>query len=398
MKVRFVLHDIYGRAGGVVTVTLDLAAELAKRHDVELVSVYGRKRGSRHPLPEGVRIINLIPRNGSEEEPARRQLRSELARHPTELVPDWESRYQDYNQYTDHILRQYVQSIRGGVLVTMQPGLIIATSAIPNRRCIRVAQDHRPFRGRSSEHLEAYRQSAKKLDMFLTLTKVDARRYRKHLGDLVPVQAMPNGTPDYHGHLSAQGSRTVVAAGRLEDSKGFDLLVDAWVRVAAAYPDWRLRIFGSGSRRAALQQQIDDRGLTEAVTLDGFTTNLQSTMSESDFFVLSSRAEGYPRVILEAMAVGLPVVSTACPTGPREMVETGVDGILVPNKDSEALGLAINTMIEKGPEARLAMGSAGRARVQSLSQAEVARRWDDMFTRLARERSLLRRISAVGGR
>jgi glycosyltransferase involved in cell wall biosynthesis len=91
-------------------------------------------------------------------------------------------------------------------------------------------------------------------------------------------------------------------------------------------------------------------------------------------------------VILEAMACGLPVVSTSCPSGPREMIDSGVDGVLVPNKDARALGAAIVELIDRGPAGRREMGEAGLARTRRLSQAVVARQWEDLFERLLAQR------------
>ncbi|MGH3361677.1 MAG: glycosyltransferase, partial [Nocardioides sp.] len=91
----------------------------------------------------------------------------------------------------------------------------------------------------------------------------------------------------------------------------------------------------------------------------------------------------YPRVILEAMACGLPVISTDCPSGPREMIDSGVDGVLVPTQDPQTLGTAISEMIERGPEGRRSIGMAGRARARGLSQSVVAEQWEDMFAELA---------------
>jgi glycosyltransferase involved in cell wall biosynthesis len=127
------------------------------------------------------------------------------------------------------------------------------------------------------------------------------------------------------------------------------------------------------------------------VRLRGWTSALQEEMAKASLFVLSSRAEGYPRVILEAMACGLPVVSADCPSGPREMITSGVDGVLVPNEDPRALTVAISDMIRSGPEARRALGAAGLRRVEELDQREVARRWERLLSRLERRRGLQER-------
>lgn len=384
MKIRFLLHDVYGQGGGVVTVTFALAEELAKTHDVELVSAFGRGP-SVHRLPAGVRVVSLAERE-SRGGPVQGRLRTWASSRPSRVVPEAEPRYRAYSLYTDFVLRRYLRSLDGGVLVTMQPGLNLASARFGRDTVVRVAQDHRPFVGRPRTLIESYAQHAGKLDAFLTLTKADAQKYRKVLGREVTIRAIGNGTPAYEGPQSDQTSRTVVAAGRLSRTKGFDILIDSWRHVADAHPDWRLEIWGEGDLRPELTRQIADLGLTGLVELKGFGRDLQAEMSRASVFVLSSRAEGYPRVILEAMACGVPVVSTDCPSGPREMIDSGVDGVLVPSKDPVALAGAINEMIERGPEGRRAMGAAGLARTRRMSQAVVARRWEELFTELSEPR------------
>src|SRR4051794_36970683 len=158
MKIRFLLHDVYGPGGGVVTVPLGLAAELARHHDVELVSLFGGDGPAVHPLPAGVPVTSLIPAHQREEPAFRRLLGRGTSDRPSRFVPADEPRYQEYSLYSDLVLRRYLRSVRDGVLVTMQPGLNVASARFGHERCLRVAQDHRPFAGRPGSITEAYRQ------------------------------------------------------------------------------------------------------------------------------------------------------------------------------------------------------------------------------------------------
>jgi glycosyltransferase involved in cell wall biosynthesis len=203
------------------------------------------------------------------------------------------------------------------------------------------------------------------------------------MGQRTRIETMSNGAPPHEGEPSRLDSKVVVAAGRLEASKGFDLLIDAWSKVAPEHPDWRLRIFGEGVLHGKLDKQVNRLGLAGKVELMGFTTQLQKEMVDSSLFVLSSRAEGYPMVLLEAMGCGLPLVSTDCPAGgPRDIIEEGVDGFLVPNEDVAGLATALNRAIELDPERRREMGRAALAKAQERSQVAVARKWSALFTEL----------------
>jgi glycosyltransferase involved in cell wall biosynthesis len=377
MKLRFLLHDVYSKGGGVLTVTLALARDLADRHDVELVSLYGGGEPV-HKLPEGIPVRVLIDRKK-----APGLLQRRLSARPTEVMPAKEPRISQYNRYTDFVLWRYLHSIRGGAVVTMQPGLNIALARLGTRRYLRIAEDHRPFVERPRSTMELYERYGGRLDAFLALTSEDTAGYQGMLGGQTHVQTMTNGTPAWHGARSTLTNKVVVGAGRLERSKGFDILVDAWAEVAAKHPDWRLRIYGDGSQRRALQQQIDALGLRENVTLEGFSTSLQGEMAQGSLFVLSSRAEGYGMVLVEAMACGVPVVSTDCPAGPRDIITPGVDGLLVPNKDVDALAGAINEMIELDDDRRREMAEAAVVTADKRSQAAVAAQWHDLLEKLS---------------
>ena len=145
----------------------------------------------------------------------------------------------------------------------------------------------------------------------------------------------------------AQTERTaplILAAGRLAPQKDFGTLIDAFAAVRAKRSA-RLAIFGEGEERAALEARIAALGLTDDVVLPGFAANPFALMARADLFVLSSRWEGFPNVLVEAMACGAPVVSTDCPSGPAEVLDEGRYGPLVPVGDAAALAKAISATL-----------------------------------------------------
>lgn len=133
----------------------------------------------------------------------------------------------------------------------------------------------------------------------------------------------------------------VVAMGRMDFQKGFDLLLRAFALCVERYPDWTLRLVGQGAEQQRLWNLSDQLGIKHAVRFEPVTKEPEKVFRESDLFVLSSRFEGFPMVLLEAMACGLPVVSFDCMSGPREMIRHDVDGLLVPPEDVDALAKAM---------------------------------------------------------
>lgn len=132
----------------------------------------------------------------------------------------------------------------------------------------------------------------------------------------------------------------LVAVGRLEYQKGFDVLVRSAALLKGRL-DFRLRILGEGSERPMLERMIDENELQENVILDGFVADRFSVMREADIMVSSSRWEGLHNALVEALAIGLPIVSTDCPNGPRELLAQGLYGQLVPVDDPVNLARSI---------------------------------------------------------
>ncbi len=171
---------------------------------------------------------------------------------------------------------------------------------------------------------------------------------------------------------------TVLAMGRLETQKGFDVLIEAFGRLAADFPDWGLAILGEGSLRPRLSDQIAALGLADRVQLPGVTVSPAATLRHGDLFVLSSRYEGFGLALVEAMAVGLPVIATDCPSGPSEIVHPGEDGRLVPAEDATALAGAMAQLMSDAAERRR-LGENARAAAQRFDLNTVMQSWEHVL-------------------
>lgn len=169
--------------------------------------------------------------------------------------------------------------------------------------------------------------------------------------------------PAAHPWFEPSGPPIILAAGRLHRQKGFDTLLRAFA-IARAEMDCRLVILGEGGERAALGEQAQHCGLGYDIDMPGFCENPFPLMARAGVFVLSSRWEGFPNALVEAMACGAPVVATDCPSGPREILEDGRLAPLVPVDDAEALARAMLETLARRPDT-----SASRARAQGFSIA-----------------------------
>ena len=176
----------------------------------------------------------------------------------------------------------------------------------------------------------------------------------------------------------------IFAAGRLAPEKGFDVLIAAFALVHVQHPAWRLEIAGEGPLRSALAEQIEAAGLGESVALRGHLPIVRERMCHAAIFVLSSRNEAYPMVVCEAMAAGSAVVATDCPTGPREMISEGVDGLLVPPDDTPALAEVLLSLITNTAR-REQLAVAALVSARRFSSETVMPQWDGLVRQVISE-------------
>jgi GalNAc-alpha-(1->4)-GalNAc-alpha-(1->3)-diNAcBac-PP-undecaprenol alpha-1,4-N-acetyl-D-galactosaminyltransferase len=197
------------------------------------------------------------------------------------------------------------------------------------------------------------------------------------------IHVIPNPINDQFLEPSATISapqHKIVGMGRLESQKGFDLLLCAFAQCITAHPDWTLDIFGEGSERDRLKALAYDLGIADRVTLPGTIKDPERVLRQADIFILSSRYEGFPNALLEAMACGLAVISFDCRSGPREMIQHGVNGLLVPPNDVEALAKAMAHLMGNEDQ-RKRLGERAVAITEEFSLARVNQMWRSVFDR-----------------
>lgn len=161
-------------------------------------------------------------------------------------------------------------------------------------------------------------------------------------------------------------------------------MIEAWKIVHQRTEGWTLHLVGDGELRNELQAQIDSSGLRNVVFLDGISTQIKEEYLKSSFLVCTSRFEGFGMMMLEAESVGLPVVSFACPCGPRDLIKDGENGFLVPNGDIDGLAERIIYLIEH-PQERKEMGRKAFEYAGNFSQEKVMAQWMALFDRLVKQ-------------
>lgn len=202
--------------------------------------------------------------------------------------------------------------------------------------------------------------------------------------DRARVVVLPNPVDVPPAFAAVEREPVVLALGRLSREKGFDLLVDAFGRIAGEFPDWTLRIGGEGIERDALERRVEALGLASRIELPGLL-NAAAELERCGVFVLPSRFEGFPNALLEAMAHGVAVIAADAPAAPREIVHDEVGGLLVPCEDVGALSQALRRLLSS-PADRERLGQGGRQRVTAFATPVVAARWLEVLSRVAADR------------
>jgi glycosyltransferase involved in cell wall biosynthesis len=390
MTIRFILMNGFA-VGGTIRTTFTLAAELADRHDVEIVSVYRRRDRPALPLPAGVRfrvLADLRPerleRLAAGRSPGGRW-NAWAASRRSRVMSSSDVRYPTFTLLSDVMLVRYLLSLRDGIAIGTRPAINLALAHLTSPSVVRVGQDHMNLESYSPALRAQIRAGYPRLDLVSTLTERDAEAYRLLLAGTTRVVCVPNGVPALGGARAALDAKVVVAAGRLEPRKGFDRLLSAWAKLVPRHPGWELRIFGSGREQSALRRQIADLGIADSARIMGYTRRLHEEFAAASMFVMSSRREGFPMVLLEAMGVGLPVVSFDCPTGPREIIREGVDGHVVPDGDVERLAVAMGRLMDDA-ERRKAFGAAALERAVRYDIGAIGERWGRLLHEAAQSK------------
>ena len=190
----------------------------------------------------------------------------------------------------------------------------------------------------------------------------------------LPEQS-PVVTPD---EACRPGRRILLGAGRLIEGKNFAVLIEVFARMAARHPDWDLVILGKGPLHDDLRRQAEAAGLGGRVFLPGLVGNPGDWYARADLYVMTSRLEGFPNTLVEALAHGVPVVSYDCDTGPRDIIRHGTDGLLIPMDDEQALHDALNDVMRDRALRRKLAARAGEAR-ERFSIERVAGMWESLF-------------------
>ncbi|PJF39165.1 MAG: glycosyltransferase family 4 protein, partial [Phototrophicales bacterium] len=287
------------------------------------------------------------------------------------------------------LLKEINPHVALGMMENTNILLSLAAKSVPNIVAVGSEHTHPPqlplsriwevLRGRYYAHLGA-----------VSALTTDTRDWLLRHTSVKKVAVIPNPVP---WPLPAQnpsllprtivppGKKLLLAVGRLTEEKGFDLLIDAFGRIASLHPDWHLVILGDGPLRSSLTTQIKKVNMGDRITLAGIAGNIGDWYQAADLYVMSSRVEGFGNTLAEALAYGVPSISFDCDVGPRGIIRHEVDGLLVNNGDVGALSEALDRLMHD-ELLRQRMGVRAIEARERFAIERVAGMWERLFAEL----------------
>jgi glycosyltransferase involved in cell wall biosynthesis len=285
-------------------------------------------------------------------------------------------------QSTDKLSALFRAAGPGAMIIVTQVWAMewVAQTDTAGHRVIGMSHESYEY-SRQSSRFQRVEKFYRDVDRLLLLTQEDADLWAGR--GLNNVGFMPNPLPMMPEVASPRTEKVVASVGRLSHQKGIDMLLDAWAETAPQVPGWRLKIYGAGELEQPLKKQCTELGLDDSVEWAGQTDDVPGALRASSVFVQSSRGEGFPLALLEAMACGLPCAAFDCAPGVHEIIDDGVDGLLARPGNTSELARQLVRLMNDGQE-RDRMGELARANVQRYTPESITQRWEDLFTFLER--------------
>jgi glycosyltransferase involved in cell wall biosynthesis len=353
MKISFIIHNITAHGGTERAQTALANALLARGESISIWSMYGRHNSPGYPLAGGIKVSYGLrkPLPLFLDYP---WLACLFALHIFRLRPDW------------------IVCTGANRLIVALPAALVFGVKVAVWEHFPVSNSVTRLRGRLARRIASVAASR-----IVTLTRSDKELYATLYAPSATVTHIPNivFSP---GASGAVRRKEVLAMGRLTHEKGFDLLLQAWFLAVKRLPDWSLRIVGDGPLREQLVRLARALEIESSVTFSPFSSDPFSLFSECGIFVLSSRFEGLPFVLIEAMTCGAACISFDCPNGPREVILHNFNGLLIP---AERVQVLADAMVKLGenPLLRQRLGNAARSISKPFSEPRIALRWHEVL-------------------
>lgn len=363
MKILFLASSL--NSGGAERVATTLASAWADRgDDITLVSTYPRRGECFYPLNAKVKLVwiaDRLPGAGNRASVTLAKLRA---------------------------LRQMMRDEEPDVVISFLTNVNVMALLARTRLRVPIVVCERTSPMAATNSGFVLRQLRRVLYPSADVVTVQADSSVEPFKRMVPgirrLEVVSNPLPEGllqrpHASLPKLARKRLMAMGRLVPAKQFDVLIEVFALLAPQFPDWDLVIWGEGPVRDLLLKQISALNMEERIALPGRTPQPWDELAKAEAFALTSSVEGFPNVLLEAMALGLPCIAFDCPSGPAEITRNGQDALLVPLGDVAGLCKGLEQLMQDD-ELRKKLGKRGAESVrQRYALPQILERWDEII-------------------
>ncbi len=394
MRIGYLVFNLDGM-GGTSRSAITQANALAGDHEVTLLSVTRSGERPHYEIDDRIEVRYLVDvREGGDPSvpgidltPARARA---LGARESLLVPErWDGQF---TALCDLGLEHALPTLDVDVLVTVTPGLLAAAIQLLPPEPVVVHQEHRNTSDRTSG-LDPLLTFAPRADLVTVFTPTMADWLRDQLGDRAPeIAVVANPLPLGFTPRSRLDNPLVVTAGRLVTEKQFPRLIEAFAQIADRIPEWRLRIYGTGPRRQELIRLVRRLGVFDRVELPGAVADMRAEWAKASICALTSRAEGFPLAVQEALAAGVPVATYDCASGPRALVEHEVNGLLVSPESIAGMASAL-LRLATDDDLRRRLGEGAYRSSKQYDAYAIAERWVGLFAAARARRTVAGRLA-----
>ncbi|ENG3828154.1 glycosyltransferase family 4 protein [Acinetobacter baumannii] len=304
MNILFIINSLKNKSGSE-RVAVELANKMSTitGYNITLLNRESTKNSIAYPVAENVNVVAL---NGN--------------------------LFQFYKK-----LKENISSNKYDVVIVHNMGkLSLLCAFVPNIKKL-VVLEHVSFVSRPQKIQILSKLLYRKIDQVVTLTQNDKEQFDIFHSNVLVI---PNFSPFPISSTHQQNNKQIVTIGRLTDQKNYMHLLQAWEKIQPSIPEWQLNIYGEGEHHSMLEGYLTKKSL-QNVTLMGTTSDVKQVYEQSSFFVMSSKYEGLPMVLIEAQSFGLPIVSYNCPYGPSDVIQENKNGLLVEDQNIDKLAEAI---------------------------------------------------------
>ncbi len=389
MKITFLLLNLDGGGGTERSVVTQANALAGLGHDVTILSALRTADTPHYAVDDAVTIRRLV--DARDPDTPRVDvagiddaLAAALHVTPSLLVPArWDLQF---SALTDAMYEHVLPSLDADVVVSVTPGLLATAVQLLPGHVTLVHQEHRSSSDRTSG-LEPLLTFAPRADVVALLTTSAADWLTETLGPVAPrTVVVPNPLPQGFEPRSTLETKLIIAAGRFVWEKQPARLVEAFGEIADQIPGWRLRILGTGPQRLEMIRLIRRLGLWDRVELPGQSADMPSEWAMASISALTSRSEGLPLVVQEAMAAGVPVVAFDNPSGSRAVIRHEENGLLVGPDARSGISTAL-LRLATDDELRHRLGAGALESSRQYAPDAVARQWEQIFEDAVARRS-----------